>query len=103
MIAPPVRLAAAAILLAAGIATGPVRAQNTHEESIDEYTCKEVMRDSGEARDIEIAFIHGYLLGKAGATKFDLETLEKQTDAFINRCLDNPTEKSLDAMMKVKG
>jgi len=97
------RIAAITAVVAGAIAASPVLAQNPNERSTDEYTCKDVMRDTGEGRDIEIAFIHGYLLGKAGATKFDLETLEKQTDAFINRCLDNPTEKALDAMMKVKG
>jgi hypothetical protein len=28
--------------------------------------------------------------------------LAKQTDAFVNRCLDNPNEKAIDAMTKVK-
>jgi hypothetical protein len=43
------------------------------------------------------------LLGRANATTFNVDALHKQTDAFVNRCLDNPNEKALDAMMKVKG
>jgi HdeA/HdeB family protein len=62
-----------------------------------------IMRQTGSDRDAAIGFIHGYLLGKAGSTTFNVEALEKQTDAFIDRCLDNPNEKALDAMMKVKG
>jgi hypothetical protein len=39
----------------------------------------------------------------AASKTFNIETLERQTDAFVNRCLDNPNEKAIDAMMKVKG
>jgi hypothetical protein len=49
-----------------------------------------------------IAFLHGFLLGKSGSSKFDVEVLTKQTDAFIDRCLSNPDEKASDAMLKVK-
>ncbi len=60
------------------------------------------MRENGSARDTSIAFLHGFLLGKSGADEFDLEILTKQTDAFIDHCLDNPAQKAMDAMMKVK-
>ena len=50
-----------------------------------------------------IAFLHGYLLGKSGESGFNLESLTKQTDAFINHCLDNPNDTAVDAMMKAKG
>jgi hypothetical protein len=60
------------------------------------------MRESGQSRDVSIAFIHAYLLGKANATTFNIRALQQQTEAFIDRCLDNPNEKALEAMMKVK-
>ena len=43
-----------------------------------------------------------HLRGKVRAAKFNIETLQQQTDAFIERCLDNPGEKAMDAMTKVK-
>jgi len=94
------RIAASSIVLIAmiGIKSGFAQGDRT----IDQYTCKDVMRESGANRDTAIGFVHGYLLGKSGATSFNVENLEKQTDAFIERCLDNPNEKALDAMMKVK-
>jgi len=73
------------------------------ERTTDQYTCKDIMRETGAGREVAVAFIHGYFLGKASATKFNLEVLGKQTDAFIERCLDNPNEKAMDAMAKVKG
>ena len=32
--------------------------------SIEQYTCKDVMREHGGNRDVTIAFLHGYLLAK---------------------------------------
>lgn len=59
------------------------------------------MRESGAPREVSIAFMHGYLLGKAGKANFNIEALLKQTDAFIDRCLENPGEKALEALSKV--
>jgi hypothetical protein len=88
--------------MAVSLATG-ASAQDSTVRKVSDYTCKDVMRDNGEGRDIAIAFMHGYLLGKAGATEFDLDVLTKQSDAFIENCLDNPTTPAMDAMMKAKG
>lgn len=60
------------------------------------------MREDDSNREASIAFLHGYLMGKAGSDKVNLDTMAKQTDAFINRCLDNPTETALNAMTAAK-
>jgi hypothetical protein len=70
--------------------------------TVEQYGCKDVMRERGPDRDVAIAFLHGFLLGKSGTNKFDLEILHKQSDAFIERCLENPAEPALEAMIKVK-
>lgn len=93
----------AAVMLASGTtATLPAAAQDTGARTVEQYTCKDVMRESGSSRETAIAFLHGFLLGKSGSNEFNLEALAKQTDAFIDQCLDNPVEKAMDAMMKVK-
>ncbi|WP_410962537.1 HdeA/HdeB family chaperone, partial [Salmonella sp. SAL4358] len=66
------------------------------------YLCKDVVRESGVDRDVAVAFLHGFLLGKSGSAKFNLDALHKQSNAFIERCLDNPSERALDAMTKVR-
>lgn len=71
--------------------------------TIEQYLCKDVMRESGSNRDVAIAFLHGYLLGKSASSSFDLEALHKQTDEFIERCLDSPTQKAVDVMAEIKG
>jgi hypothetical protein len=92
-------LAAAALL--AGIAVA--QAQDSKDRTVEQYTCKDVMRESGANRDVVIAFLHGFLLGKSGSSKFNIDALRRQSDDFIERCLDNPSEKAVDAAAKVKG
>ena len=81
---------------------GAAGAQDSKDRTIEQYTCKDVMRESGPNRDVAIAFLHGYLLGKSGSSKFNVDTLRQQSDAFIERCLDNPGEKAVDAAAKIR-
>ena len=94
--------------VAAGVATGTATsgstalAQPQMDRTVDLYQCKDVMRESGANRDVAIAFLHGFLLGKSNTASFNLDVLEKQTGAFIERCLNNPNEKAIDAMATAK-
>jgi hypothetical protein len=94
-------LCAAILLTVSG--SGPLAAQDASNRTVDQYTCKDVMREHGANRDVTIAFLHGYLFGKSGRSAFNLDELHKQTSAFIERCLDNPGERAVDAMTKIKG
>lgn len=93
-----------AVAALCAVSTGPAAAQEQAGagRSIEQFACKDIMRDSGADRDVAIAFLHGYLLGKSGRSSFDTERLRAETDAFIDRCLDNPNEKAEQAMLAVK-
>jgi HdeA/HdeB family protein len=93
---------AATIVSAPLVSAGPVSAQDQSDRTVEQYACKEVMRETGSNREVAIAFLHGFLVGKSGSSKFNIDALHKQTDAFIDRCLENPAEKAIDAMMNVK-
>jgi hypothetical protein len=95
-------LLAGAVALVAPHMAGTAYAQGSPERTVEQYACKDVMRESGSNREVAIAFLHGFLLGKSGSSKFNIELLQKQTDAFVDRCLDNPNERAMDAMTKVK-
>jgi hypothetical protein len=84
------------VLIAAGTASAP--AQDSVDRTVDQYTCKDIMREDDQ--DASIAFLHGYLLGKSGSSNFNVEALTKQTDAFINSCLDNPGNKAVDVLVE---
>src|SRR5690242_7832783 len=90
------------LVLAAGL-SNPASAQDTKTRSVDDYTCKDVMRETGRNREVAIAFLHGYLLGKSGAQAFDLDAFGKQTNAFIEQCLDHPNDGAAATMLKIKG
>jgi hypothetical protein len=77
-------------------------AQDAKSHTVEQYSCKDVMREHGGNRDVTIAFLHGYLLGKSGRSTFNIDDLHKQTSAFIEYCLDNPGERAVDAMTNIK-
>ena len=87
------------LLLALGVSWATAQTANTR--TVDQYVCKDVMREHGDNRDVTIEFLHGFLLGKSGSASFDIDLLHKQTGAFIEYCLDHPTEKAVDAMAKL--
>ena len=60
------------------------------------------MRESGENRDVAIAFLHGFLLGKSGKTNFNVDTLRKESDQFIEVCLEKPSDRAISVMTTVK-
>lgn len=70
-------------------------------KDLSKVSCKEVMILSGEDRDISIAFVHGYMLGKNKTTQYDVGKLSAITDAFLDYCLDHPSEKALASFEKV--
>lgn len=91
-------VAAAASVLASMSAT----AQTSGGRSVEQYACRDLIRESGASRDVAIAFLHGYLLGKSSQSTFDVDMLHKQSEAFVERCIDNPNERAIDAMLAVK-
>lgn len=90
--------AAIAAMLAAAPAQAQDKKQDAGDRTVEQYACKDVMRESGGNRDVAIAFLHGFMLGQSGGSAFNVEALRKQTDAFIERCLDNPGLKAIEAM-----
>jgi HPt (histidine-containing phosphotransfer) domain-containing protein len=91
-----------ALVLSGACASSGASAQTQVDRTVEQYACKDIIREEGENRAIAIAFLHGYLVGKSGSSKFNVEAMEKQTDAFIEQCLDNPQARAQDVMLKVK-
>ncbi len=82
-------------------ASGVSAGEEAGMDDLDNYLCKDVMRLSGEDREVSIALVHGYRLGKMGTTQFDTQALAEITDKFMDYCLDNPNEKALASFEKV--
>ncbi len=95
-------MAGGLLLLAASLSCSPALAQDTKTRTVEGYTCKDVMRETGRNREVAIAFLHGYLLGKSGAQAFNLDAFGKQTNAFIEHCLDHPNDGAAATMRNIK-
>ena len=96
--------AATAILTALSLSwTSALAADPPSQNARDlrDNTCKDVMRLSGQDRDVALALAHGYVLGKKGTTKYEIDKLAAITDKFIDHCLDNPKENALAAFEKI--
>ena len=78
-----------------------VVAGESKTEDLNNYLCKDVMRLSGVDRDISLAFVHGYRLGKKDTTQFVTQELSEITDRFFDYCLDHPNEPALTVFMKI--
>jgi len=98
-----IRAGLAATVALAYLIPNAALAQNLTDRSVDQFTCKQVMREGPAVREATIAFMHGYLLGKSNSTKFNVATLLQQTDRFLDACLDNPNAKAIDIMTKAGG
>lgn len=87
--------AAFAVLILLPATTTTVLAADSRD--FGNQTCKEIMRLSGSDRDIALAFAHGYMLGKKGTTRYEVEALAQITDQFIDYCLDHPAANALQS------
>lgn len=93
----PPAVAVAALMLHAPLvfAEGGVQV-----EELSSYQCKDVMRMSGETRTIALAVLHGYALGKKGVVRFVPAELSRQSNDFIEYCLDHPADNAMEAFAK---
>lgn len=94
-----VTTAVTSVLCCAGSAV--LAEEPSPKKDLNEYVCKDVMRLSGSEREVSLALLHGYRLGKMGTTQFDVEALSDLTDRFIDYCLDNPNDKALATFEKL--
>ena len=82
-----------------GALSGTAMGQD-EQKDISSYSCKDVMRMSGTDRELALAVLHAFILGKKGTTKFDVPKLTNATDEFVEYCLDNPKDNALAVMEK---
>lgn len=97
------RILVTAAMVAVVFAGGPATAaeEAAGQKDLKEYLCKDLMRMSGGERELALAFVHGYNLGKKNQTQYKVDALAAVTDNFIEHCLDNPGDKALAAFEKI--
>jgi hypothetical protein len=85
------------LLAAAASAAGAV--QSTAD--ITTVTCRDIMSSDDRGRELSMAYMHGYLNGKAGSTVLELDKNAAITDKVRDFCLDNPTAKFVETFEKL--
>jgi len=88
------------VLLPFGISPVVVAEDAPKTTDMTAYLCKDVMRSSDEDRAVALGILHGYHLGKTGATKYEDAVLSKASDDFVEYCLDHPGDKAMEAFGK---
>jgi hypothetical protein len=91
----------ALMFLAGMVFSGVALSEEQGQLDLSNYSCKDIMRMSGNDRDLAIVALHAFSMGKKGTTKIDITELSGATDAFVETCLDNPKENALDTMEKL--
>ncbi|WP_136808268.1 HdeA/HdeB family chaperone [Desulfosediminicola flagellatus] len=95
-----VALATSAIIIFSILGTNSFASEEVTTSDLKDFTCKDAMRLSGSDRDIALALLHGYMLGKKNQTVYVVENLAEITDNFIDYCLDHPAENALASFEK---
>ncbi len=75
----------------------PAQAQESTRD-INTIVCRDVVRMSGDDRDIAMAFLDGYVLGTSGSAEFEVEVLYAASDSLIEHCLDNPDDVAVEIL-----
>jgi hypothetical protein len=88
------------MVLSLGISVGFAE-EPAKPNDLNNYLCKDFMRLSGEEREVALALVHGYRLGKKGTTQYETQALAEITDKFIDYCLDHPSEGALKSFEKI--
>ena len=68
-------------------------AQISKSVDLSTVTCKEIMGADDRGRELSMAYMHGYINGKAKRTTLDLDKNAAITDKVREYCLSNPTAK----------
>ncbi|MGF1613853.1 MAG: HdeA/HdeB family chaperone [Gammaproteobacteria bacterium] len=63
---------------------------------ITAVTCKDIMSSDDRGRELSMAYMHGYLHGKANSTALEFDKNAAITDKVRDYCLDNPTAKFVE-------
>ena len=69
---------------------------------IDEVTCREILKMSGDEQDFTVVFFHGFISGKENAITFDASAFSGATDRILDHCISNPDDSLLSAFEKVR-
>jgi len=97
-----VTMALSFLAIGSGVAAEEAAVDTNVTYKIDEMTCRELLKMSGDSRDFTVIFMQGFMSGKKSELVFDAVSLTGATDKAIDTCIDNPDGKLLSAFEKAR-
>ncbi len=86
------------VLQFSGVAAADESSSDGVVREIHHLQCRDLMLTSGSDRDVTLAFLQGYALGKAGVSSADSEKLTLASKMLLERCVDAPASSALDSL-----
>jgi hypothetical protein len=71
------------------------------DKNVNTFKRKELMRANDSEPEASITYLHGFFQAKAELTALDLDALSTQSNAFVDRSPDNPSEEAPKALEAV--
>lgn len=68
---------------------------------INSLLCKDILGMVDEDKTIALSFMHGFVMGKRGATQYVSGSLSRASNNFIEHCLDHPKDKALETFANI--
>jgi hypothetical protein len=69
---------------------------------LDQLDCRTLLRIGGDERSYTLLYMHGFVSGKTGQLRLDVQTMSEVTDRVIDHCIDNPSDKLLPVFEKYR-
>jgi hypothetical protein len=69
---------------------------------LDQLDCRTLLRISGDDRSYTLLYLHGFVSGKTGQLRLDVQTMSEVTDRVLDHCIDNPSDKLLPVFEKFR-
>jgi hypothetical protein len=70
---------------------------------VDQWTCGDMLRETGDSRDFTMIYLHGFISGLKSEMVMDTVELTAATDRILDICIADPKSNLLKAFEKARG
>ena len=70
---------------------------------IEEWTCADMLRETGDSRDFTMIYMHGFISGKKSDMVMDTLELTEATDRLLDICIADTSANLLKSFEKARG
>ena len=79
-----------------------VKAEDGIKVNLNDIDCREMLKMEGQEKRFTLLYFHGFMSGKKSEMVFDSTVLTNATDGIEDHCIDNPSDKLINAFDKFR-